>query len=139
MSDNPSPGSGSGGPLSGLLNSLTQVMASLVAIAQTRLELISAELQQEIQRVASVLLWGFVALFAAGIGLFLLALVVIFAFWDSHRVLVSVLVTLAFFAIALFAALRLNRQLKAHPRLLDATLSELARDAQRLDEKLRQR
>jgi uncharacterized membrane protein YqjE len=127
------------GPLAGLLHSLTQVFATLVAMAQTRLELLTSELQEEIQRAALVLLWAFIALFAAGIGLFLLALVAIFAFWDTHRVLVSVLVTAAFFAIAAFAALHLRNQIRSRPRVLDATLTELARDRQRLDERLRSR
>jgi uncharacterized membrane protein YqjE len=128
-----------GGPLSGLLQSLTQVVATIVAMGQTRLELLTVELRQEIQHAASLLLWAFVALFAAGIGLFLLALVMIFAFWDSHRLLVSILVTLGFFAIAAFAALYLRNQLRRRPRMLDGTLTELARDRQRLDERVRSR
>ncbi len=127
------------GPLSGLLNSLTQVFSTLVAMAQTRLELLTTELQEEVQRAAGLLLWAFVALFAAGIGLFLAALVVIFAFWDTHRLLVSMLVTGIFFAIAVFAAINLRKQLQAKPRLMDATLTELARDRQRLEERLRER
>ncbi len=125
------------GPLSGLLNSLTQVFGTLVAMAQTRLELLTTELQEEIQRAAQLLLWAFVALFAAGIGLFLAALVLIFAFWDTHRVLVSIIVTAVFFGIAAFAALHLASRLRNKPRMLDATLNELARDRQRLDERVR--
>jgi uncharacterized membrane protein YqjE len=127
------------GPLGGLLHSLTQVVATLVAMAQTRLELLTTELQEEIHRAAAVLLWAFVALFAAGIGLFLLALAAIFVYWDTHRVLVSALVTLAFFVIAAIAALCLRKQLRSRSRLLDATLSELARDKQHLDERMQSR
>jgi uncharacterized membrane protein YqjE len=127
------------GPLSGLLHSLTQVFATLVAMAQTRLELLTTELQQEIQQAAQVLLWAFVALFAAGIGLFLAALAVIFAFWDSHRVLVSIIVTGVFFAIAAGAALHLSSKLRSRGRMLDGTLTELARDRERLDERVRSR
>jgi uncharacterized membrane protein YqjE len=127
------------GPLGGLLHSLTQVFASLVAMAQTRLELLTTELQEEIQQAAQVLLWAFVALFAAGIGLFLAALVLIFAFWDTHRVLVSIIVTGAFFAIAAFAALNLFGKLRNRPRMLDGTLTELARDRERLDARIRNR
>lgn len=127
------------GPLGGLLHSLTQVFTSLVAMAQTRLELLTTELQEEIQQAAQVLLWSFVALFAAGIGLFLAALVVIFAFWDTHRVLVSIIVTGAFFAIAVFAALNLLGKLRNRPRMLDGTLTELARDRERLDARIRNR
>lgn len=137
--DQPEQASKPSGPLAGLLHSLTQVAATLVAMAQTRLELLTTELQEEIQRAAMVLLWAFIALFAAGIGLFLLALVIIFAFWDSHRILVSALVTMAFFGIAAFAALHLRQQLRSRPRPLDGTLTELSRDRERLDQRLRSR
>jgi uncharacterized membrane protein YqjE len=137
--DNASPDNAVKGPLSGVLQSLTQVFASVVAMAQTRLELLTTELQEEIQQAAQVLLWAFVALFAAGVGLFLAALVVIFAFWDTHRLLVSIIVTGAFFAIAAFAAVHLSGKLRNRPRMLDATLTELARDRERLDARIRSR
>jgi len=127
----------SNGPISSLLQSLTQLVATLVTMAQTRLELLTTELQEEIQRAASMLLWAFVALFTAGMGLFMLALVIIFACWDTHRILASVLVTLVFFGIAAFAVMYLRKQINSRPRMLDATLSELARDRQRLDERMR--
>ncbi len=127
----------SNGPIGNLLNSLTQVVATLVTMAQTRLELLTTELQEEIQRAASLLLWVFLALFTAGVGLFLLALVIIFAYWDTHRLLASVLVTLVFFALAGFAAWNLRKRLTGRSRLLDGTLSELERDRQQLEVKLR--
>ncbi len=127
----------SSGPISNLLHSLAQVVATLVAMAHTRLELLATELQEEIQRAASVLLWAFIALLTAGIGLFLLALVVVFVFWDSHRLLASVLVTLFFFMLAVFAAWQLRRQLNSRARLLDATLTELECDSERLNSSAR--
>lgn len=127
------------GPFSGLLSSLTQTFATLVAMAQTRLELLTTELQEEIQQTANLLLWAVVALFAAGIGLFLAALVVIFVFWDTHRVLAAVAMTALFFAIAIGAALHLRNRLRNRPRMLDGTLTELARDRERLDERVRRR
>lgn len=127
------------GPISNLLHSLTQVVATLVAMAHTRLELLATELQEEIQRAGSVLLWAFIALLTAGIGLFLLALVIIFVFWDSHRLLASVLVTLSFFMLAILAAWQLRRQLNSRTRLLDATLTELERDSERLNSTVRRR
>jgi uncharacterized membrane protein YqjE len=129
----------SGGPISGLLQSLTRAFATLVAMAQTRLELLTVEIQEEIQRAAALLLWAFVAALAAGIGLFLATLAVIFAFWDTYRVLAAVSMTVVFFAIAIGAALYLRNQLRTRPRMLDGTLSELANDRQRLDDRVRSR
>jgi uncharacterized membrane protein YqjE len=121
------------GPVGGLIGSLKNVLSTLVAIAQTRLEIISTELQEEVGRAADLLLWAFVALFAAGIGLFLGALVLIFAFWDTHRVLVSVLVMGFFFLLALVAVLVLRTKLKRRPRLFEATIAEFTRDREHLE------
>jgi len=130
------PNSEQPGPASRLLQSATQVLASIITIAQTRFELLTTELREEIQRAAEVMLWAFVALFSAGIGLFLAALVTIFIFWDTHRVLASILVTVVFFAIAMTAALILATKLRTKPRLLEGTLAELARDREQLQRRL---
>jgi uncharacterized membrane protein YqjE len=116
------------GPIRGLFRSLANLVGTVVAIAQTRLELLTTELQEEMHRVAEILVWTLIALLSAGIGLFLLALVIIFIFWDTHRVLASVLVTAVFFVIAVVAALVLQAKVRGKPRMLDATLAELAKD-----------
>jgi uncharacterized membrane protein YqjE len=116
------------GPISGLFRSLAHLLATAIGIAQTRLELLTTELQEEMHRVAEIMLWATVALLAAGIGLFLLALVIIFVFWDTHRVLASIAVTGVFFAIAAIAGLVLNAKVRSKPPLLDATLAELKKD-----------
>jgi uncharacterized membrane protein YqjE len=120
------------GPVAGLFRSLARLIASFVGIARTRLELLTTELQQEIHRVAQIMVWTLIALLAAGIGLFLLALVIVFVFWDTHRLLASVAVTSAFFLIALIAGLVLRAKLRSRPRLLEGTLAELATDVSSL-------
>jgi len=127
------------GPVSGLFKSLGNLMATIVAIAHTRLELLTTELQEEMHRVAEMLVWTLVALLAAGIGLFLAALVVIFLFWDTHRLMASILVTAAFFLIALVAAAVLSSKVRNKPRMLDATLAELAKDREHLHLQRRRR
>jgi uncharacterized membrane protein YqjE len=116
------------GPVSGLFRSLAHLLATAIGIAQTRLELLSTELQEEVHRVAEIMLWATVALLAAGIGLFLLALVIIFVFWDTHRLLASIVVTSVFFLIAAIAGLVLGAKVRSKPPLLDATLAELKKD-----------
>lgn len=116
------------GPISGLFRSLAHLLATAVGIAQTRLELLSTELQEEVHRVAEIMLWATVALLAGGVGLFMLALVVIFIFWDTHRMLASVAVTGVFFVIAATAGLVLRAKVRGKPPMLDATLAELKKD-----------
>lgn len=120
------------GPIGGMLRSLAQVLATIVGIAQTRLELLTTELQEEVHRVAEIMVWTAVALLAAGVGLFLLALVVIFVFWDTHRIIASIAVTASFFLIAAIAALVLRAKVRGKPPMLDATLAELKKDRETL-------
>jgi uncharacterized membrane protein YqjE len=116
------------GPIGGLFRSLAQLLATGIGIAQTRLELLSTELQEEVHRVAEIMLLAAVALAASGIALFLMALAVIFVFWDTHRVIASVGVTATFFLIAVVAGLVLRAKVRGKPPLLDATRAELAKD-----------
>lgn len=120
------------GPIGGLFRSLARVLATAVGIAQTRLELLTTELQEEVHRVAEIMVWTAVALLAAGVGLFLLALVVIFVFWDTHRIIASIAVTASFFLIAAVAALVLRAKVRGKPPMLDATLAELKKDRETL-------
>lgn len=116
------------GPIRGLFRSLRNLLATAIGIAQTRLELLSTELQEEVHRAAEILVWTIVALLAALIGLFMLALVIIFIFWDTHRIVASIAVTGALMLIAVAAALVLRAKIRSRPRLFDATLTELAKD-----------
>lgn len=116
------------GPIGGLFRSLSHLLATGIGIAQTRLELLSTELQEEVHRVAEIMVWAAIALLAAGVSLFLLALAIIFAFWDTHRVVASVGVTATFFLIAVVAGLTLRGKVRLKPPLLDATRAELAKD-----------
>jgi len=116
----------------GLFQSLSGFFGTLVGVAHTRLQLLTTELQEEVHRTAQLLVWAFVALFAAMMALFLGALTVIFVFWDTHRLLASLLMTGVLLALAVTAALILQTKLKARPPLLDNTLAELAKDRDQL-------
>jgi uncharacterized membrane protein YqjE len=86
------------GPIRGLFRSLAKLLATAIGIAQTRLELLSTELQEEVHRAAEILVWTIVALLAA------------------------------LMLIAVTAALVLRAKIRSRPRLFDATLTELAKD-----------
>jgi uncharacterized membrane protein YqjE len=123
-------------PATGLFQSLSNFAGTLVAIAHTRLELLTTELQEEVRQVGAILLWAFIAAFAAMMGLFLGALAVIFVFWDTHRIAASLSMIAAFIAIAVGAALMLMKKLRSKPPLLDDTLAELAKDRDQLRARL---
>lgn len=126
MSDPKLAGSG------GLFDSLKGFAASLVAIVHTRLDLLSTELEEERARLGSVLVMLFVALFCLGVGVVLLALLIVVAFWESHRLLALSGLT-AFFLAGGAAALGIaRRRLRTKPRLFAASLAELSKDRQHL-------
>ena len=107
---------------------MAKLLATAIGIAQTRLELLTTELQEEVHRVAEIMLYAAVALISAGVGLFLLSLLVIIVFWDTHRIAASIAVTGTFLLIAVVAALVLRAKVRGKPAMLNATIAELKKD-----------
>jgi uncharacterized membrane protein YqjE len=120
------------GPLRQLIASVSGLVATAIGIGRTRLELLSVELREELNRVAELAVWGAVAVLAGGGGVLFAGLAVIFAFWDTHRILAAVLVTASYFLLAGIAGLVIRSRLRSRPAFLHATLGELARDEEEL-------
>ena len=116
----------------GLFQSLSNFAGTLLAIAHTRVQLLTTELQEEVRQVGAILLWAFIAAFTALLGLFLAALAFIFAFWDTHRIAASLAMIAVFVGLAIFAVLVLRKKLREKPPMLDDTLAELAKDRDNL-------
>lgn len=112
---------------------LQRIFATLVTLLHTRLELATVEFEDEVRRFAEILAWTLAGVLAGGFAVLLLALTVVIAFWDGHRLLAASLVTLAFVAMALAAALVVRRKIRDRPPLLAATIAELKRDAQAIE------
>jgi len=111
-----------------MLDSLPLLLAQVLALVQTRLELFTTELSAEVQRAVRVLVLAFVALLFGALGLLMLAVTLIVAVWEQHRLLASALVTLVFLGVAALAIWQAWRAVTRGPRLLEATLEELRRD-----------
>jgi uncharacterized membrane protein YqjE len=111
-----------------LFDSLRRLVEHLLALAQVRLELVTTELSLEIHRAARVLLWSFVALLCAGLGVLLLTLTIVIAVWEEHRLLAAGLASVVFLLAMLFAFWRVRAQLALRDRLLASSLAELQRD-----------
>ncbi len=119
---------GTQGPATSLLRSLAQLGGTLLAAAQTRIELVTTEISEDMQRGVRILIWALIAALAGILGVLLAGITVIIYFWDTHRIGASVGVTLVFLVGAAFAGLELRKWLRDKPRLLDATRTELERD-----------
>jgi uncharacterized membrane protein YqjE len=116
----------------GLLNSFRTMACTLLAMVQTRAELLSTELEEERIWLTSMLVWGFVTLFCASVGVIFVTLLFVLALWDDHRLL-AVGVPAAAFLLAAFAAWRVvATKAQAKSKLFSASLAELSRDRERL-------
>jgi uncharacterized membrane protein YqjE len=119
---------GTQGPATNLLRSLVQLGGTLLAVAQTRVELLTTEISEDLERGIQILLWALGALMAGILGVLLAGLTVVIYFWDTHRMAAAVGVTAIFLLAALLAGLVFRKRLHEKPRLLDATRTELRRD-----------
>jgi len=121
------PGGGQDGA-PGVIASLRALAANAIGIAQTRLQLLSNELEEERARTLQLVVLGAVAMFCAAIGLILVTAWIIIALWDQYRLLtVAVLAGLYMLGAAL--ALRaLKAKAAQRSKLFSASLGELGRD-----------
>ena len=124
--------SGRDQPATGLFASARDLLATALAIAHTRLELVTTEIEEELHRVAEILLWMFVVVFFAGLTVLMVAFVIVIVFWDEHRVLAAGLTTLGFLAITGIALAVVRAKARARPKLLEATIEEIRRDREAL-------
>jgi len=116
----------------GIFDSLKTLSASLLSIVQTRLELLSTDVAEERERLTAYLTLVLGALFCFGVGVVLLAILIVVVFWDSHRLLALGGVAGLFLAAAAGLAWRAMRKIQTDPRLFDASLAELSKDRQQL-------
>lgn len=116
----------------GLFTSLKALSANLLGIVQTRLELLATDIAEERERIITLLVLAVAALFSIGVGVVLLAILVVVALWESHRLIaLSGMVVFFLMTGAGIGWIVLNR-LRSHPQPLDASIAELARDRQDL-------
>ena len=113
----------------GLFASLRRMLATLVELVHARLELVGTELQLEVQRATNVLLWAFAAIVLGIVAVVLLAVTVLIAFWDTHRLLAAGCITASFAVASTGIALYVRHRVRTWPRLFGSTVDELKHDA----------
>lgn len=116
----------------GLFDSLKTLGATLAAILQNRLELLSTDLAEERARLGSILLLALVALFCLGVGVLLLTLLVVVLFWDTHRLAALGTLTALFLAAGAWIGWLARERLRSKPRLFEASIAELEKDREHL-------
>jgi uncharacterized membrane protein YqjE len=109
-------------------------LALLAAMARTRLELVSLDVQAHLTATFRSFAFGFAALIVALIALAFAGIAVIAAFWDSHRVLAAALVMLAYLLVAGLLGLRARAAWQSRPEPLAAMLHEIELDREAVRE-----
>ncbi len=112
----------------GLYQSLRRLLATLLDIGQVRVDLLSAELEREKLRVFDGLVWAAVALLFAGLGLLLLAALLVALAPEAVRLLLLGLLALASLGLALWLMQQARRRLASPAGLAPASRAELAQD-----------
>ncbi|QWE27549.1 phage holin family protein [Polynucleobacter sp. AP-Ainpum-60-G11] len=115
-----------------LLSSLKNLVSTGASIAQTRLELISTDVQIARTKFLGLLVMAIFTLFFLFFGLIMLALLIVIYSWETDRILALSLLTAGFLAVGCILALVVLRSLKTMPKLFEATIAELAKDRQEL-------
>lgn len=120
-------------PATGFVAAFKRMIATLVAMVHTRLELFTTEIEEEIQRAASILLWALIALFFGSLTVLMIAVTVLVVFWDDHRILAAGIITGTFLILTLIFALLARSRLRAKGGFMEASLAELKRDKEGLE------
>jgi len=119
----------------GLLGSIRHFGATMVALIHTRVELLSTEIEEELQRGVNILLSMMLALLFGGLSVIMLAITLLVIFWDDHRVLVAVLITAVFVITTAVMCYLAYVRVKHKPRFMAASIEELKRDRTSLERK----
>lgn len=113
---------------------LMRVLATLLGMGQTRLELAGVELAQARQSLLRVLVWGVLAVLLAVVGSVFAGAALVYALWPVHPVLALLVVGGVYAALAFLAYTRMTGQIELSPPLFEATVAELGRDKAALQE-----
>ncbi len=114
------------------MESLKRMTGTLLAIFQTRLELLSIEVEEERLNIKQMLLYGSIALLFFGLAIILMTAFVLVVFWDSYRLQVLAGFIGSYFVAAAFAWNALQRVANRKSQLFSASLAELADDLDQL-------
>lgn len=115
-----------------LAASLRGFLDAGLATAQTRLELLAVEAQEEKLRLSRLLLNIVLAALLLAFSAVFLTIFITVLFWDEHRLLALGLATAALLGAGLFAASTAANEIRRGSRLFAASLAELARDREAL-------
>jgi uncharacterized membrane protein YqjE len=113
--------------------SVRGLAATLVELAQVRLELFSVEAQEEVLRIAGLVVYGVIALVSLALGVCFLAILITVALWDEHRLVALSVFTGLFLLVGLLAVGQARARVLRGSRLFSASIEELRQDREALE------
>jgi uncharacterized membrane protein YqjE len=124
MNDREDPAAGGG-----LLHSVRNLAHTLIAAAQTRLEILATELEEERLHLEQLLTLAVAAAFCVAMGVLLAVLFIVVFFWDTHRLESIAVLAGTFLAGGAAFAWALRSRARARGKPFAATRGEFARDS----------
>ena len=119
-------------PATGIVHSLRNLAATLVALLQTRLELLATDLEEERIRLLQLLFFAAGALFFFALGVLMITMLVVLLLWDSHRLAGIIVLAAIFLGIGAIFALGVRNRMQARSRMFSGSLVELGKDKDEL-------
>lgn len=118
-----------------LLDSLRSLASTLLAAAETRIELLATEVEEERARLGALVVLAAVTAVCFAFAALLAVLFVVVIFWDTHRLAALGGLALAFGVAGAAFLSALRKQARSGSRLFSATVAELRKDRAALDER----
>jgi uncharacterized membrane protein YqjE len=104
------------------------MLAGVLSLARTRLELFGTELQEELTRLFFALLCALIVLLLGSLAVVFGGLALLASLEPQYRAMAAGILALLFVALATAALLSMRHLVRAKPRPFDASLGELERD-----------
>jgi uncharacterized membrane protein YqjE len=111
-----------------LFGSVRALVATLIGLAGTRLQLAGVELAEEKQRLLGALGKLLAAMLFGAMAVLVFSFLVVAYFWETHRWAALAGLALAYLALGAGLALNVRREFQSHPPLFEATAAELEKD-----------
>jgi uncharacterized membrane protein YqjE len=111
-----------------LFASIRRLSATVLELAQVRIDLLSTELELEKRRIFDGLLWGALAIVVLSLGLVLTCGYIILLFWDTYRLTAAGLLAGFFLGIGFLLVTEARRRLRNLDGMFRLSLNELEQD-----------
>ena len=119
----------------GLLHSIKHLAQTLLGAAQTRLEILATEIEEERVRLEQMLLVALAAAFCVVMGVVLCVALIVIYYWDTHRLAAVGILAAVFLGAGVVLGLILRDKAKTRPKPFAITRGELSKDRAMLRER----